>query len=395
MNSCFSRTVFFVTTLCLISVESLAADVKPNDKTFPDGVTFTEAERQAIAAQGPWPMDVPRDPGNELSGLEWAENLGRYLFFNPALSSSGKLSCASCHQANKGFTDGRSQGLGAETGKRNTQGLLNSGLLRWFGWDGGADSLWAASLRPWFSSHEMAADLDDASNVLRADKEFISVLNRHLVKNESLSAWDNEALVVIAGKAIGAYVRILNSGPTSFDRYRTALLNNDLQAQNDYPESAQRGLKIFISGANCRACHFGPNFTNSEFHDIGRPFFTGVGEVDPGRFIGIQRVEGDPFSLTGNYAVDVQTNQQLKTANVKLSQSNWGEWRTPSLRNLTLTAPYMHDGSLPTLRDVVDWYSDFDPNRLHSDGEAILKPLNLNEQQRNDLVAFLESLSLK
>jgi len=383
MNSCSSKFVFFVTALCLSSVELFAAEV-----------AFSNREKQAIAAQGPWPQPVPSDPGNELSGLEWAEDLGRYLFTNPEISGSGKLSCASCHQADMGFSDQSSKALGAEVGKRNTQGLLNAGLLRWFGWDGGADSLWAASLRPLFAPHEMAANLEDVSQVLRANEQFVSAVTMHLAKNESFNSWDDQAVAVIAGKAIGAYVRTLKSGLTPFDRYRTALLNDDLRAQSEYPKSALRGLKIFISDANCRACHFGPNFSNSEFHDIGRPFFTGVGEVDPGRYVGIQRLENDPYSLIGPYGVDVQANQRLKTANVKLSQSNWGEWRTPSLRNLTLTAPYMHDGSLPTLRDVVDWYSDLNPDRLHSDGEAILKPLHLNEQQRNDLVAFLESLSV-
>jgi len=88
-------------------------------------------------------------------------------------------------------------------------------------------------------------------------------------------------------------------------------------------------------------------------------------------------------------------NDKLKTKDVKLSQLNWGQWRTPSLRNLDLTGPYMHDGSLETLRDVVDAYADIDPDRLHAEGEAILRPLDLNDDQRNDLVNFLRSLSLK
>ena len=86
-------------------------------------------------------------------------------------------------------------------------------------------------------------------------------------------------------------------------------------------------------------------------------------------------------------------SEQLKTAEVKQGQLNWGQWRTPSLRNLKLTGPYMHDGSLESLRDVVDFYADINPERLHTEGESILKPLELNEGQRNDLVTFLLSLS--
>jgi len=201
-------------------------------------------------------------------------------------------------------------------------------------------------------------------------------------------------LVVLAAKTIGAYTRTLLSGTTPFDDYRNALISNNAQSMANYSDAAKRGLKLFVGEANCHVCHFGANFSNGEFHDIGQPFFTEVGQVDPGRFDGIARVQQDPFSLIGSYAVQVNDNERFTTSNVKRSQMNWGQWRTPSLRNLTLTAPYMHNGSLSTLRDVVDWYSDINPDRLHTDGESLLKPLNMSERDRMDLVAFLESLSI-
>ena len=148
-----------------------------------------------------------------------------------------------------------------------------------------------------------------------------------------------------------------------------------------------------MSDANCHVCHFGPNFSNGEFHDTGRSFFTGVGQVDPGRYTGIKRVRQDPYNLPGRYNGTEVDHEIIKTRTVKLGQVNFGQWRTPSLRNLTTTAPYMHDGSIESIRAVVDSYADIDPDRLHSNGESILKPLNLSEQDRRDLVAFLESLS--
>ena len=102
----------------------------------------------------------------------------------------------------------------------------------------------------------------------------------------------------------------------------------------------------------------------------------------------------DRYNLAGNFNGAVDERELRKTQTVNLTQSNFGQWRTPSLRSLTDTAPYMHDGSLATLRDVVDHYSEIDPTRLHSKGEAILKPLNLDEQSKSDLVRFLETLSL-
>jgi len=115
--------------------------------------------------------------------------------------------------------------------------------------------------------------------------------------------------------------------------------------------------------------------------------------VDSGRHSGIKRMRDDRYNLTGYFNGVADERELRKTQTVKLTQSNFGQWRTPSLRGLTDTAPYMHDGSLETLRDVVDHYSEIDPARLHSKGEAILKPLNLDEQSKSDLVRFLESLS--
>jgi len=370
-------------------------------------ITFTETEVSNIAAQGPWPPVIPSDPGNELSGLGWAEQLGKLLFNDTTLSKSGLVSCGTCHQADAGFSDGLPVAVGEGKAVRNTQGLLNVGLQHWFGWDGGADSLWSASLRPLLAEHEMGQDVSSLAAVLRSNELFMKELRVYIKSNEILSdSTRNDAaltdavlsedtnLIVLAAKSIGAYTRTLRSGLTPFDGFRKALLESDAQGMAKYPDEAKRGLKLFIGDAKCHVCHFGPNFSNGEFHDIGLPFFTAVGQVDPGRYKGIERVRKDPFSLLGNFAVSVDSNARLTTSSVKQTQSNWGSWRTPSLRNLTLTAPYMHNGSLSGLKDVIDWYSTIDLDRLHTNGESLLKPLNFSEQQKMDLVAFLESLSL-
>ena len=127
---------------------------------FGEDIVFTDSEKSLLEAFTPWPAVVPADPGNEYSGLEWAEALGAQLFNDPVLSADQSISCASCHQSSKGFSDGYAlPQAGAAPHVRNTQGLQNVGYQRWFGWDGGADSLWAASLRPMLSEIEMASDL--------------------------------------------------------------------------------------------------------------------------------------------------------------------------------------------------------------------------------------------
>lgn len=353
-------------------------------------VVFTTSEKTLIEAFATWPLQMPADPGNEYSGKKWAEVLGAKLFNDPALSADQSISCASCHQSSLGLAeDSAVAEQGAKVHVRNTQGLLNVGYQRWFGWDGGADSLWSASLRPLLSDIEMAADIDILASRLRNADYITQVLNENDIDIASLT---NQQLVVSVSKFMGAYMRTLVSGETSFDQF-VSLLLNERQDQSLYSASAQRGMKTFFGEGNCFACHFGANFSNGEFHDIGRPFFTGVGQVDPGRFVGIERVQKDPYSLEGRFNGTKIDAEILKTKTVKFSQENFGQWRTPSLRNLLLTAPYMHDGSLSSLRDVVDHYAEIDPTRLHAKGETILRPFKWSEAEREDLVEFLKTLS--
>lgn len=353
-------------------------------------VFFTNDERALLKSFAPWPLEVPADPGNEYSGELWAEILGAKLFNDSALSADQSISCASCHQADQGLADASPLAeAGAKLHIRNTQGLLNVGHQRWFGWDGGADSLWSASLRPMLSEIEMASNIETLSSRLRNTQYVINTLKEN---NIDITGKDDEWLVVLISKFIGAYMRTLVSEKTSFDQF-VALLRNNREDESTYPVSAQRGMKIFFGEGNCFVCHFGPVFSNGEFHDIGRPFFTGVGQVDSGRFSGIKRIKNDRYNLVGSYNGTRVETEMLKTRTVKMSQENFGQWRTPSLRNLLLTAPYMHDGSLETIRDVVDYYAEIDPDRLHSKGESILRPFQWSESEREDLVEFLRTLS--
>jgi cytochrome c peroxidase len=203
---------------------------------------------------------------------------------------------------------------------------------------------------------------------------------------------EDEKVLVNVAKALAAFQETLASARTAFDEFRDALVKGDAAGVAQYPESAKRGLKIFIGKGSCNICHVGPAFTNGEFHDTGVPFFLGPGRVDAGRHEGIKKLLASKFNLLGPYNDDPKRSTAIGTKHVSLEHRNFGEFRTPSLRNLALTAPYMHDGSLATLRDVVDHYSNLSPDRLHSDGEAILKPLRLTDQESRDLVAFLESL---
>jgi cytochrome c peroxidase len=204
---------------------------------------------------------------------------------------------------------------------------------------------------------------------------------------------DDEAVLVATGKALAAFQETLVSGRTPFDSFRDALARNDTAAMAPYPADARRGLKIFVGRGNCSVCHVGPLFSNGEFADIGVPFFLPRGGVDAGRHDGIRQLRASPYNLLGPHNDDRSGGVAVRTRHVELRHRNFGEFRVPSLRNVARTAPYMHNGSLATLRDVVRHYSELDEDRLHADGERILKPLRLSDGETSDLIAFLNSLS--
>lgn len=351
---------------------------------------FSAEEVRAVLRHGPWPPAFAPDPSNRVSGLDEAIELGERLFFEPRLSREGRMSCASCHLPERAFQDGRSQGLGRTELDRNTPSLLNVRLNRWFGWDGAGDSLWAQSVRPITDRREMDSSAAQVAALLREDPEYACRYRR--LFGEPRDAPD-EAMLVAAAKALAAFQETLISGRSDFDEFRDALARGDRVAAARYPLAAQRGLRLFVGRGACNVCHLGAAFTNGEFHDIGMPFFLRQGGVDPGRHGGIRQLQASPLNLLGRHSDDGTGAVAIKTRHVALEHRNFGEFKVPGLRTVALTAPYMHDGRISTLAQVVRHYSELDLDRLHADGEAILKPLRLSREESEDLVAFLESLS--
>ncbi len=356
---------------------------------------LSAAEIERVLSHGPWPPSRVHgrvDQSNRASGNPAAIRLGKRLFADAGLSGDGTLACSSCHDPARGFIDGLPRGRAAGVLDRNTPALHDLGGRRWYGWDGGADSLWAATLRPLFDAREMAASPQQVAARIRGTP----ALARSYGAAFGAPSDDDERVAVDAAKAIAAWLETLRSGRTAFDDFRDALARGDARAAAAYPAAARRGLAIFVGRGNCSTCHFGAAFTNGEFHDIGIPFMPAAGRVDPGRHAGIRRLLADRYNLLGPHndapAGPGPADPALKTRTVALMHRNWGEWKVPSLRGVAATAPYMHDGRLATLHDVVRHYSELDEERLHADGEAILKPLRLSPQQQDDLVAFLRTL---
>ena len=351
---------------------------------------FTDAETSAILRHGPWPAPWTPDPSNRGSGNPEAIAFGERLFFEPRLSPSGKVLCATCHAPFRGWQDARARAFGLTEVERNTPSLFNVRYNRWFGWDGAGDSLWAQSIRPILDAREMGGSQAQAAALVRGDPDFSC---RYEKAFGAPPPADDEALLAGLGKALAAFQETLVAGRAPFDDFRDALQKGDRAAAARYPLAAQRGLRIFVGKGNCGTCHFGPAFSNGEFHDTGVPFFVAGGGVDPGRQGGIRKLQANPFNLLGRHNDDRGGKSATKTRHVSIEHRNFGEFKVPGLRNVARSAPYMHNGSLATLADVVRHYSEINPDRLHSDGESLLKPLRLSAGEAADLVAFLESLT--
>ena len=328
-----------------------------NLRTLRAGVTVVLASIVPFLASSPiseelWRPKIPLGldlylpvPENNPLTREKVE-LGRKLFFDPLLSRDQTLSCAGCHDPERAFTDGRaiSEGVFGRKGTRSVPTLVNRGYGRAFFWDGRISSLEEQVLQPIQDSKEMDMTLQEILTRLRKEEDY---------RQGFREAFRTEVNSEGVAKALAGYVRTLLSGHSRFDRY----FNGEREALS---EDARQGLEIFHGKGNCAACHIGPNFTDERFHNTGVAWKNGR-FMDPGRFL-----------VTGQ-------------------EKDQGAFKTPTLREIARTAPYMHDGSLKSLEDAIEFYDrGGNPNpSLDPD----LKPLRLTQREKRALKTFLKSLS--
>jgi cytochrome c peroxidase len=271
--------------------------------------------------------------------------LGRRLFFDTRLSANNKISCASCHVASMAFTDGVEKSIGAhgKQSKRNAPTLANLAWMPYFMAEGGVPNLEVQILGPIQDSMEMAFPLPQAAEILRADIR---------LNNLSKVTYGRELDEYVITRAIACYERSFISGDTRFDRFYY------LKKQNELNESEKRGMQIFFSEkANCSTCHKPPLFTDYKFYNVG---------------------------LYENYEDNGKERVTYKTEDI-------GKFKTPTLRNIELTAPYMHDGSVNTLLDVIELYNK--GGAAHPNKSDLIVAQNWSDEEKKDLEAFLKSLT--
>jgi cytochrome c peroxidase len=259
---------------------------------------------------------------------------------------------------------------------------------RWYFWDGRADSLWSQALQPIESPREMAGSRDAAVRLVRGDG---ALRRAYEAAFGPLPSADTTRAFVNLAKALEAFERTLVSQRAPFDVFVAALRAGDLAGQAALDPSAQRGARLFVGRGSCRVCHAGPTFTDGEFHDIG---LGPAAAADAGRLEGIDRLRESEFGAAGRWSDATDGPRAQHARFLARAPHAQGQFKTPTLRNVAITAPYMHDGRLASLRDVLAHYSALpgrDTPGPHQ--ETVLAPLALTPGETADLIAFLESLT--
>jgi cytochrome c peroxidase len=332
---------------------------------------------------------LPGDRSNAVADDMEAARFGHALFFDRRLSANGAIACSTCHLPERRFADGLPKGQGIGMSARNTPSIVATAYSPWLYWDGRRDSQWAQALSPLEDPREHGSDRRQVVSLIATDASYRVRYERVFGAPPDLSTEDslNRSFANV-GKALAAYERLLMPGPARFDEYVAAVLNDDaLAEQRLFSDEERAGLRLFVDEANCTQCHNGPLLTNNEFHNTGVLSFPGE-LPDKGRVQGVRDVNDDPFNCRGAYSDDpARACPELDFA--RTGAELIGTMRTPSLRNLEQTGPYMHKGQLATVKAVLEHYNEA-PLAMIGHNES--KPLNLSRRQLAQLEAFLGTL---
>jgi cytochrome c peroxidase len=354
------------------------------------------------------------DPSNRYADDSVAARLGHQLFFDTRLSSTGTVSCASCHMPDQNFQDGLPLGKGVGTTARRTMPIAGTAHSPWQFWDGRADSQWEQALGPLESPVEHGGDRTQYAKMIA--EQYSAIYERvfgplpdlgglpahagPVADSTRAAAWKTIAperqraisrVYANIGKAIAAYERRIGFAPSRFDRWVDAeLAGRAHTAENTLSADEVAGLRIFIGKGNCVNCHNGSLFTDNHFHNTGVPLPETELPPDSGRTAGVRNALAAEFSCTSEYSdAKPEECEELRFA-VAEGEELVRAFKTPSLRNVAERAPYMHAGQIATLDEVVAHYEEAPEAPF---GHSELRKLELSRKEREQLVAFLRTLS--
>lgn len=426
------QTAAAILALGMAGAVGCEGESEDSDQRTPENILTVSPETASLLRTLSPAPTPPGDPTNRYADDPEAAHLGHYLFFDTAMSPRNDLSCASCHIPGKAFTDGLPVAEAAGTGTRNTPSIINAAHYPWLNWDGSADTLWSQAARPLEADHELGSTRTTIAKLIGTDparrqayeqvfgalppeQVFAELPDRAAPRpgepdHPDAAAWDRmpesdrnlvNSLFANVCKAIAAYQQQLVAADSPFDRFASAVASGSLDRWAEmgnpgFATSELRGFELFSGEADCIACHSGPFFSDFAFHSVRVAPALGGAPTDAGRYAGLEDLFANPLNSSGAYSDDPAAPRAARLEFMANPSSNWGRFRTPPLRNVARTGPYMHAGQYPTLERVLDHYSTFRdtlPPDHHTVQERLLRPLNLSEDQKEDLLAFLHALT--
>lgn len=331
-----------------------------------NGAETGEIKKTALGVPGPMP--IPKD--NPLT--EAKIKLGKKLFFDDMLSGDGSMSCDSCHDPKQGWaTNTRySPAYPTITERRNSPTIINTGYAKRWIWDGRAGSLDKQALGPMKNPLHMNQNPGLAVEEIRAEPEYVKMFEE---------AFGGKITPANIGKALASFERTIVSKNSPFDRY----IQGD---KNALDSKAIKGLAIFKGKGKCILCHNGVNFTDGDFHNLGVP------EPDDFQSPPVQTSLRFDLKRTKNKEW-LTTKEDLGRATITKRKEDIGKFKTPTLRHIAQSGPYMHNGVFETLQEVLEFYNKGGGD--HPNKSKLLKPLNLSEEEMENLVALMKSLTGK
>lgn len=383
---------------------------------------LSDKEKKRLLSLGIDALPPATDPSNRYASDPQAQRFGEQLFFASELSVSGTVSCATCHIPEQGFTDGLARAEVKHNkdtehpALRNTPTVVGSAWSTWQYWDGRRDSLWSQALTPLEAPQEMANNRVALVRQILTTESYrtqyeqiygpLNITAAELTTDATpmgspaaKRAWyalpkplQTEINTVFAnlGKAIAAYQTTLKPPVTRFDQFLQALKRGD-NYQSVLSQQEYTGARLFVNDkkTQCLECHNGPLLSNNDFHNIGSATFTGD-NIDFGRVLGVQSAMIDEFNCHGRYS-DANSDQCLHLNFMNRADliHTQGGYKTPTLRNVTATAPYFHDGRFATLEGVIQHYITVPDTGQQSE----IRTFPLTDKEIRALVAFLNTLS--
>lgn len=364
----------------------------------------------------------PRDASNAVEAVPAAAALGNRLFGEVRFSRNQAVSCATCHAPDHQFQDGLPVGQGVGTGSRRTMPIAGTAHSPWFFWDGRKDSLWSQALGPLEDAVEHGGNRTRIAKVLHSHyrAEYQALFGPmpdltglpddagpqgNTVERAAWEAMDPNrrkevnGMFANLGKVIAAYERTITPAESRFDRYVGAVVARNVTGQQVFSSQEVNGLRLFLGKGQCVTCHNGPLLTDQHFHNTGVPP-RDPAQPDRGRSAATVKAQRDEFNCLGPFSdAPPDACQELRFM-VTDDPALEGAFKTPSLRNVALRAPYMHAGQLASLEEVVAHYVKSPSAAVgHSElahegkGHAERKPIRLSESEVRDVAAFLQTLS--